>query len=1724
MARILNPVVGELSPNIYNAAAKANLSPQDQNMMEQFSYTVKAAKKLRKMNPETAKKEFRGLTEDAQESIRAIYPDAEFTKDDPSLLQRGLGVIGKVAKFGASPIVKTFEVAAAYGKTINTGYSAARQIAQGESAAINFDIKKPFKNPFAKTVWSQAYNGKELYDKGSIAILEEKYGKEIVLVAKGLLAGKTPGEVIEEYGTIDDKITNAISQAFDEPDKFKLVMSDVGYARTSPGRDFIREGIFEEKPVVKNNWINRLFFGDKPNPEQIEAYKRIAKRSSGLIDAVYQVVIDPLTYVTGGTTKVATKGAEKAAIIANEAKKGNYVGAIKNLFDEPDIRQVWDGLGEQIKKFSDAPTTAEKTAIRRQIGQDYPGVNSDTTLKLFSENKIFDADSARDFFAGDVRNANLLLSDRVDGITYMRNGVITARNQRHISAGMATVADSIFNPTAVNREAADRIAKLEAEGKSKLDILRVVGEEIDLGVNRAGVETFLDIDKDIKMARRLAEITGKLMARNPGSDLIILGEDSAKSINTVRLVARQVFTRDIADYVAFEWGKAEVDEQIVILRNLYGAVMYRYGLHGTVEGKRVMQEVLGKTFANMTTTPKTPVPKDFAEYVSEHTLRVENDTPFLSARGAVQPGQLAKAVGTLPYEQIMQVAAKTARKDSIPAIFDGATRNKYVSEFVNFWTILTLFPRLGIRSAIDEAFMYAFNAPAQDLFRFASADVRQQKAVITALTGSKSAVGPIKQAFNKMFRYGGAENALSPAERATIAQQLADDLGIPVEEVSHMMIREETVARVFAMYGVDETMGNYKYLKEAFVYHPDTLNSMASSIAARTSLGGRFDKEIIDAVFTPSTLSQALNDAAIKVGQKFRTFSTEELRRTNDKYLTLAHFDAWYRQMVPNVKTFNGTVVDPATSFFRNNGLRTPKDFATARTEMLERIGVKYDWETRQFFINPTRKDTVDAFVNEFADSAFLRQRGVQTAEIARIHIENMLLDMRNTFHGGPNSFNDELFNLMTERHNKLVAYEMESGKKVRGKWSKVAANVKFEEFEKVTVGKQPTGEINTALEFVELIPGDELPNMWTKFGSALMESMDRQVTGLFRQPAVLTTYSRLREGYSGLQDEFVNQMLQQAIENNPRILADDKLYLRTMDELEDLARKRYTEIAMQEAADSVLKFVDNPNIRSNFAMSTRTVARFYRATEDFWRRYYRLMREKPLQVIYRMRLAHQGLSARGEVHYDEKGEPYVVLPTDSIINSAVEPVMRKFTDGSFKVPQFNDVTLKLRLINPSFSPEAGQPGLSGPVAALSFIGFRSFLGYMPGKVGDAGEFFADEFDTYALGNLGDNMTFKKALMPLFLQNLYDIMPKSEMSRQEVTAAFQAIAYVQAFGGPESKLPENPTDAERAKFIRDIKIASHNVIAMRAILGMISPISPTLRESKGVPDYIKNTGIVNLRSEFFDILSGIAKTESDTVFDPYELAVAMFVGKNPGKIIYTVSRNEKTTKVLIQKTDQVKNWSTFNKKFINTYGETAFVFAPQVGDYTASAYAWLEGQDLIKSPKLEDYLKNVEVARAKQAYFDIERQEKEALANEASIPARKTIIADATNRRNSLKTGNPLLRTALETGGFEVATEENLLASIEQAIVDKNTPIKSDTRQKMGIATKMIREFITYSNDPQMRLLWNFSDSKRAKRAAIEEQLNTLIQSDLSVKEANRAVFAPILGFYSRDTYSAGGR
>jgi hypothetical protein len=620
-----------------------------------------------------------------------------------------------------------------------------------------------------------------------------------------------------------------------------------------------------------------------------------------------------------------------------------------------------------------------------------------------------------------------------------------------------------------------------------------------------------------------------------------------------------------------------------------------------------------------------------------------------------------------------------------------------------------------------------------------------------------------------------------------------------------------------------------------------------------------------------------------------------------------------------------------------------------------------------------------------------------------------------------------------------------------------------------------------------------------------------------------MVTYAQLRKKYAGIEREFVRQQVKNEL--GPFAGATQKQIDAVEDKYKKIAEKRFTELAVREAADTILKFADNPKIRSNFSFSLRTVGRYYRATEDFYRRLYRLKDVAP-RTLYRLRLSNVGLEASGAVFEDQTGEPYVVMPMDNVIFKATDGAFRALTGNlGYSQPLFNEFTFKLRMVNPSFSQDAGLPTLSGPIAGLGVIAVKNLLGTVPGKIPFVGgqiqpyaQQLGESIDTFALGSIGDNVDVFRAVVPASLQRVWAGLGIDEKSRQQTTAAMQAVAYNAANG---VGINPNASDLEKAEYLDNIRISAHNVLFMRHFLGLFSPVAPTTMESVGVPDYIKETGITSLRSEFFDILNGITAANQGDIADPYEAALATYIGKNPGKLIYTVSREDKQTRVLIKNTDKLKDWGIRNAKLVEQYGEAAYIFAPQIGDFNAATYNWIQSAGLVKSKSLEKYYKDLQTAEDKQKYYDIARQEKEILGEMSDPQLRANVIKAATQQRAALKANNPLLNSALIGEGNTIGNEQVLMNSVEQMISNPDVSINPATRQRMALAIKMMREFIAFSTDPELKNVTNAPQLKAARKAQIEADLNELMLGDLYVTEANRAIFRSILNFYSRDSYYA---
>ena len=1780
------PVVHEVLPNTAEALQNAGATPDELALNEQLAYAYKTGIKLRKLPIKVAQNEYTKLSSYAKEDINALFGNDPYLQGGPSFASQIGNVAKNVGAFLLSPLLYTYsKISPTYSKIINTPVRA------GFETVVQ---KKPL---FSTGTWSEAYSGKDIYNPKDVERINKTYGPAIAAVAMGLVAGKTPQEIMQDYShgeAWDPKLGEALAMSLDKPKEFQKIIDDVKLSRFNPGNALIRDSTNYGEATIPHTGgaivaHNKFSIMSQQNAAQRQGKKydptvdyepedvKALMAASGVINGVYQLIIDPLTYITGGGSK-ASQGINLARSVTKAAEEGNLGLRVDQLFKKKKIFNLWDNtIGPSVQKIVDAKTDTELAKAYEDFKFSVPGYNNRDIIKLLVKgngpNKpIVNAQEAQRFFS-DFENTHMLLNGRVDGTDFFRSGILTSRNNRIIDQGFARTIDAVFNPSLKNIDTQEAIAAAEKQKLSNWEILSKVGPTEDQGINM-DVLSLNAIAKDISKTQKMSYKLGNALARSPQGGFILWGNEAEKTINNFINVARLVIPRDQAKILAEQFKTAPVNQQIATVRNLYFAYMQKMGIEGNPKGKEYIDEVLNKITNSehgMGSSGITEVPSHFLGIVGKDTVKYMDDVPLLAKSGAPQPSMLTNAIAPLNFAKINELRDFKETHPFLNSI-DKVLRSQFLKKYTNFWAVGTLLPRVGERSALDETFMYTWNQPLQDVISFVMGGGRKEGKVLTAVASTRDSVGPFKALYNDIFKKGGPEKYLTMQERSDIIEQLAEELSekyrrtIPTAEVASYLKREAITSRVWDVYfgNLPKTFqGNREAIINAIKYNPHFLNGATNSLTARTGLtGSSAVDDIRDIMFEPSIIDKALKEVGEKTGYKglksgkaFYNIPKKELERDITKKLPESEIPFWYQadQETKDIYlqkfialshldnfglhfSYNSIPLDfgkghdkafifnPVPAFFKNNALKNKLDIRRATHSLLEDVGVKEDsinGITREI-INP---DRLNSFNSMFVDTLSLEQKGLDAIQIARVHIETMLTDMYVTFHGD-SGYNQELFNRIKEAYTKTFK---DSPKKVSDpiRWKTAVNSIEFNEFEKLTVNKHPTkGGINTRIEYPDL-PSFKEDNIVRRGVDWSFDAMDRQINGLFRQPALIITYSRIYNQNK----PFIELMRNRTLSN----LFDDAMEKGRMpspkgmqwmeEKATNIAEKWGTEISMSEATDTILKFADNPNIRSNLSISLSTLGRFYRANEDFARRANRMTKHQPLTAFYRMRLAHTALSANGSVYTDSNDNEYIVAPTDSILFAPIASVLGAFYSGrtdTYKSAQFDEIKLKLSLLNPSLSNDAAEPMLSGPASAISVWG----LSHLFGAFGSA----FNSSETVKVGNIFDSILVGqqsssnpepwKALVPLAVSNLYDMISWSDTKREFITAAQSAINYLTA---NNQGLPSNPTIEQRKSFLQNVKVAVHSILFMRAFLGLVSPITPSLQDSKGLPSYYKKIGVTGLRPEFFEILSGIEKTYPD-IQDPYTLATSIFIGKNPGKSVYMTSKNNKTYKVLLESNNQVKDWAIKNTDWVKDYGDAALVFSPKIGEFNSGVYAWLQSQDMVTLPSIDEYFTRAQVAVDKQRYFDISNKEKEDLTNNLNLSNRQRIIKEAEQNRAGILASNPYLKKELSDPiGTTKSEAEIIYNNLKELISKKNAPISREDRVQMNAAIEVMDGFISTVTDPEFKGLSNFQQVKQDLRQKTEDSIQNIAKLNPAVKQAYQYIFNSIMNTYVPEKYAVLG-
>jgi len=375
---------------------------------------------------------------------------------------------------------------------------------------------------------------------------------------------------------------------------------------------------------------------------------------------------------------------------------------------------------------------------------------------------------------------------------------------------------------------------------------------------------------------------------------------------------------------------------------------------------------------------------------------------------------------------------------------------------------------------------------------------------------------------------------------------------------------------------------------------------------------------------------------------------------------------------------------------------------------------------------------------------------------------------------------------------------------------------------------------------------------------------------------------------------------------------------------------------------------------------------------------------------------------------------------------------------------------------------------------------------------------------------MGDNVTFRSAVVPKFVNNIWKMLAPDERDQQEVSAYVQAIAYNQAngLGIDPADYADDPAGLDRAKrdYLHDLKISAHNIIVTRALLGMILPMSVQTKDTKDLPTYLKENGVVSMKSSFYEVYDEI-KLKYPDVENPYELTLATWTGKNPGKVVYVVSTNQEGVKPFIDYSNEMQDWAISNRDAIEKYGVGALVFAPNSGEFAPGVYKWAESAGIVNripedktlSQYINDYFDGVMLQEYANAYYDL--ADKEAL-DLRSVPftdvtLRRSVLGAYDRKREEFMLKVPGLDQYIKNG-VDNSDASEFVQSAYNYVNSEGAAVKPEVREKINQAYEIYNDFISYANQIDAMDPSGAADIKRAQKQVAIDKIQKIIDSDPS--------------------------
>ena len=689
----------------------------------------------------------------------------------------------------------------------------------------------------------------------------------------------------------------------------------------------------------------------------------------------------------------------------------------------------------------------------------------------------------------------------------------------------------------------------------------------------------------------------------------------------------------------------------------------------------------------------------------------------------------------------------------------------------------------------------------------------------------------------------------------------------------------------------------------------------------------------------------------------------------------------------------------------------------------------------------------------------------------------------------------DDLKNLFSRQDGKSVNMDLLS--KVRKTDANGKAYIDLEEF---NLEDLPTNieDLPASVAGPTFIPVMESKNIFTDISKRGWTWMGEANARFSREPQVVNAAVRYYDDLNApgsYAEDLINQYTKGITDPAARAAATDA------------AKTQVVRISEELALESTLAFVDNPALRTQLAWSARNFARFYRATEDFYRRLYRTAKYNP-EAIQKAALTYEGVSHSGFVQKDDQGEAYFIYPGLAPVYGAMKKALDVFGLGdNFVAPMPLEFSGKLKMLTPSFDPESWAPTFSGPLAAVPMKLVYSLVPSLSKSENAIVARLGKELGSVqraTLGPIGEDQGLIASMMPAHVNRALAAMNKDERESQYASAFRKAVTYLEAAG----KTPgADATPGETKAYQEALESTVHSIIAVRFVGGFFAPASPTVSLKSDMAEWARDNGSVNFKQTWNKLINKYAEQGSE---DPYGEAMGDWVKYFPNQIPFTVNESDPQVLPYFQSSNAASKWVEDNRALVKKYPQGSAFLIPNTGEFTYDAYQTLMNNGYRQKKLIGDYLKEVSVAKDEQLYYSQKAIRDEALVGVVSDRERTIVNDNWQMWSKEFLAARPLLRMEFASAAENTIKRDAAFVDLRDMVQEPNL-----TGPTINRLREMIREYDDYeiitttqynsSSDRDIRVRKSYKESLRLR-------LQEIAAGDPSATSTYSVLFSRLIG------------